>query len=117
MQMTQEEPERLQFERTDKGNSLNKSSLDPYAEAYRLGDQALHARMRNFNDDWPERYKKEYIQKVICIVELSANRSNLIHEDSKELITGLTESKIEDYDDASWAIIQRQSLSHHPMTN
>ena len=102
-QMAQEEPESLQFERTDKDDYIDESSLDPYPEAYRLGDQALRARIQNFNDNWPDRYKKEYIQKVIWIVEFSSNGSNLMHNNDvdNELITGLTESKIEDYDDAS----------------
>ena len=103
--MGQEEPERLQFEQTDKDDSLNKASLYSYPEAYCLGDQALRAHIRNFNDNWPESYKKECIEKVICIVEFSANGSNLIHNDKDKLITGLAESKIEDYDNASWAII------------
>ena len=42
-QMAQEEPEHLQLEQTDEEDSLDKASLDPYPEAYRLGDQVLRA--------------------------------------------------------------------------
>ena len=93
IQMDQEEPERLQFKRTDKDNSLKEAStaasLDPYPEAYCLGDQPLHACIRNFNDNWPEMYKKEYIRKVICIVEFNSNGSNVMHNDDvdNKLIT------------------------------
>ena len=59
--MAQEEPQRIQFERTNKDDSLDETSLDLYPEAYCLGDQALRARIRNFNNDWPKRYKNEYI--------------------------------------------------------
>ena len=105
--MSQEEPQRLQFEQTDKDDSLDKVILDPYPEVYCLGDQDLRARIQNFNDNWPERYKKEYIHKVICIVEFIPNRFNVMHDNNVDdkLITGLMESKIKDYDDASWTII------------
>ena len=91
------------FKHDDDEESYALVILDPYPEAYRLGDQELRARFHTIkNDKWPDYYKFAYICKMMNYVEYDPDNQNFtgdIDVNTKSTIR-LTESKIKGYDNA-----------------